>query len=51
MIVMRVYKDDGVLTLEPNGTEPVFTVRSKTMSGIYNMLDMLQKIEDRDEWI
>ena len=52
MIVMKVYRDDeDYLTLEPNGTEPIFTIRSKTMSGIYNMLEMLQNIEDRNEWI
>lgn len=48
MIVMRVFREDERLTLEPNGTEPIFTIRSKTMSGIYGMLEMLQQIEDRE---
>jgi hypothetical protein len=52
MIVFKVYREeDRTLTLDANGTEPIFTVRSKTMSGIYSMLEMLQKIEDKNEWI
>lgn len=52
MIVMKVYRDDdGCLTLEHNGTEAIFTIRSKTLSGIHTMLDVIEKLENEDEWI
>lgn len=48
MIVMKLYRDiDGDLTFDKQG-ESVFTVRSKTMSGIYNMTEMLAQIENRE---
>lgn len=48
MIVMKIYRDiDGDLTFDRQG-EAVFTVRSKTMSGIYNMFEMLNQIEERE---